>query len=169
LADLLVGRALAGFYTGEIRVGGQRQGFEVSTLSGKTAVLAHVKAHSPHRVARYGVDVEAFERTVLPELTRPADVVLIDEIGKMECFSARFVQAVRELMNVTVPIVATVALKGSGFIAEVKERPDVEIWEVTTGNRDKLPRQLAERIASTIDGARCRKTQVRAADEAAPQ
>jgi nucleoside-triphosphatase len=146
LADLLAGRVIGGFYTGEIRVAGQRQGFGVSTLSGTTAVLAHTRIHSPHHVGRYGVDVEAFERTVLPELARAVDVLLIDEIGKMECFSARFVQRVRELLNGAVPIVATVALSGSGFIAEAKRRPDVELLEVTVGNRDELPKQLAERV-----------------------
>lgn len=36
------------------------------------------------------------------------------------------------------------ALKGGGFIAEVKARPDVRIIEVLQGNRDELPEQLAE-------------------------
>jgi nucleoside-triphosphatase THEP1 len=31
---------------------------------------------------------------------------------------------------------ATIALKGSGLIAEVKEREDVKIFEITKKNRD---------------------------------
>jgi nucleoside-triphosphatase len=147
LADLLGGKALAGFYTAEIRVGRQRQGFEIRTFSGTTAVLAHTNVDSPHCVGRYGVDVEAFEKTVLPELARPADVLLIDEIGKMECFSDRFVQAMRKLLNEAVPLVAAVALSGPGFIAEVKRRPDVELRHVTAQNRDELPGQLANLVA----------------------
>jgi nucleoside-triphosphatase len=150
LANLLAGRAIAGFYTDEIRVAGQRQGFRVTAFSGATDVLAHTKTHSPHRVGRYGVDVDAFERIVLAELARSADVVLIDEIGKMECFSPRFVQAMRELLDQSTPILATVALSGTGFIADVKRRPDVELWEVTNQDRDELPGQLAERIQRAI-------------------
>jgi nucleoside-triphosphatase len=152
LADLLPSLAIAGFYTDEIRVAGQRQGFRVTAFAGATDVLAHIKTHSPHRVGRYGVDVEAFERIVLPELARPADVLVIDEIGKMECFSPWFVQAIRKLLDGPTPAVATVAQSGSGVIADLKRRPDIELWEVTAGNRDELPGQLAERVQYAIHG-----------------
>ena len=69
-------------------------------------------------------------------------MVLIDEIGKMECFSSRFIEAVRKLLDSETPVVATVAIKGGGFIEEVKSRPDVEIREVTHANREELPIQL---------------------------
>jgi hypothetical protein len=39
--------------------------------------------------------------------------------------------------------VATVALRGTGFIAEVKQRPDVQVVEVTQANRQDLPGQIA--------------------------
>ena len=38
---------------------------------------------------------------------------------------------------------ATIALRGGGFIAEVKKRRDVQIVEVTNGNRQTLPGQIA--------------------------
>jgi len=153
LAELLVGRRIAGFYTDEIRVAGERQGFRITTFSGTTGILAHAKTRSPCRVGRYGVRVEEFERIALPELVRPADVLLIDEIGKMECFSSRFVQAVRDVLNRPTPVVATVALSGSGFIADVKRRPDAELWQVSAQNRDEVPTRLAERIISATGGS----------------
>ena len=149
LAHLLTGRAIAGFHTEEIREGGQRQGFGATTFSGRTCVLAHVNLPSRHRVGRYRVDVDAFEQVVLPELAHPRDLMFIDEIGKMECFSTRFVRAVRGLLDGPATVVATVAVSGGGFIAEVKTRPDVEIWEVTGENRDELPQRLAERIVGS--------------------
>ena len=152
LAELLPGQAIAGFYTDEIRVAEQRQGFRVTAFSGTTGILAHTKTRVPHHVGRYGVDVDTFERIALPELARLADVLLIDEIGKMECFSLRFVHAVRKALDGSMPLVATVALSGSGFIAEVKDRPDAEFRQVTAQNRDKLPTQLAERIISATGG-----------------
>jgi hypothetical protein len=39
--------------------------------------------------------------------------------------------------------VATVALRGGGFIVEVKQRHDVQVVEVTRGNRQDLPGQIA--------------------------
>lgn len=150
LASLLADHAIAGFDTQEIRKGGRRLGFQAATFSGAECVLASVDLRGPHRVGRYGVDLPAFEQLVLPELARPCDVMLIDEIGKMECFSARFVDAVRTLLDAATPVVATVAAGGGGFIAEVKARPDVEIWQVTRENREEMPRQLAERVAAML-------------------
>ena len=97
------------------------------------------------------MDVVAFERLVLPELRRPCDAVIIDEIGKMECFSPPFVDAVRGLLDGSTPVTATVAVSGGGFIAEAKGRPDVELWEVTAANRDDLPQRLARRMLPQID------------------
>jgi nucleoside-triphosphatase len=71
---------------------------------------------------------------------------IIDEIGKMECLSPAFVQAVTRVLDGPVPVVATVAAKGSGLIAQVKVRPDVEIIEVTVANRDRLSEELAQRL-----------------------
>ncbi len=53
----------------------------------------------------------------------------------MECFSQRFVEAVSALLDSRQLLVATVARKGSGFIEAVKERADIELWEVTRKNR----------------------------------
>jgi nucleoside-triphosphatase len=140
VADALAGRSLRGFFTEEIRRGSQRVGFEIQTLDGRTDTLAHVEVRPPHRVGRYGVDVEALERIVDTAL-RPdsgAAAYLVDEIGKMECFSERFVVAMERLLERDVPVVATVALHGAGFIAAVKRRPDVELWEVTRATRDPM-------------------------------
>ena len=79
-------------------------------------------------------------------------IVLIDEIGKMECFSSRFVAAVRRLLDDRKPVVATIAIKGGGFIAEAKARPDVEIWQVTKANRVELPERLAAALTARLGG-----------------
>ena len=56
----------------------------------------------------------------------------------MECFSQHFVAAIRRLLDSDKQVVASIARKGTGLIAEVKHRHDVEIWEVTVRNRDVL-------------------------------
>lgn len=150
LAERLADRTVAGFYTEEIRRGGQREGFRAATFSGHATTLAHVRFKQRSRVGRYGVDVPAFEKLVLPELARPCAVLIVDEIGKMECFSSRFVSTVRALLDGEVPVVATVAVKGSGFIAEVKARADVALLEVTHANRDRLPADLTERLLQVL-------------------
>ena len=156
LLDLLKGWKLAGFYTQEIREEGERKGFRVASLSGGSGTLAHLDLKTGHRVGSYSVDIAVFEEIALSELQRSCDAVIIDEIGKMECFSERFVKTVRAALEGPKPLVATVALKGGGFIAQVKSRAGVEIWEVTRANRDEMPARLKERLEPLLRTARTR-------------
>jgi len=144
-------RRLRGFYTREMSRDGQRVGFEAVGLSGRTVPLASVKSQSKSRVGKYGVELAGFEdlvRTELPHLVADVDLFIVDEIGKMECFSDLFVDVVREILDLNVPLLGTVALKGGGFIAEVKQRADVELMTVSPDNRDVLPAQIASRFSA---------------------
>jgi nucleoside-triphosphatase len=143
------GVPLAGFTTEELREGRRRLGFAVETFDGKRATLAHVDLPGPPRVSKYGVDLEAFERLAVPALTGVGEeaVVLIDELGKMELASQAFCEAVLDLFERPVAIVATVHIARQSFTEALKQRPEVETIRVTTSNRDDLPKQLAARIA----------------------
>jgi nucleoside-triphosphatase len=137
---------LAGFLTLELREHGQRVGFEAVGLGGRRAILAHVRFRSSVSIRRYGVEPERLIPLIEEELLRPPgtiDAYLIDEIGKMECHSPQFILAMKRLLGEPIPVVATIALRGGGFIAEVKQRPDVQIVEVTQANRQSLPGQIA--------------------------
>ena len=39
-------------------------------------------------------------------------------------------------------VLATIPMKGSQFIREIKQRPDIHLFEVTHGNRDRLPEAI---------------------------
>ena len=82
-----------GFYTEEIRSGGARQGFRLVTLDGHSTILAHIDIHSPYRVSKYGVDIDSLDKVgvaALYKASRQCELVVIDEIGKMELFSDIF-------------------------------------------------------------------------------
>jgi len=132
---------VAGFYTAEIRCKGSRLGFELKGLNGKRRTLAHVDIHSQHRVGKYGVDTAGFEAFLetLELLNPDVELIVMDEIGKMECFSKRFRTLVSDALNSDKQVLATIPLKGYEFIQEVKKRSDVHLFEVTHGNRDRLP------------------------------
>lgn len=140
----------SGFYTRELRGPHGRLGFEAVALDGHRQVLAHVDFRSPQRVSRYGVDVAGFEREIVPYVdptARPeADLIVVDEIGKMECFSERFQAAVWRALDSALPLLGTIGQAGGGFIARVRARPDVQLIEVTPANRERLPAQLAARL-----------------------
>ena len=145
LVDRLDGLRLRGFYTQELREHGQRVGFEAVGLSGQRAVLAHVRSGSKLRVGRYGVDPERLRPLVEAGLGAPAEAVaafVIDEIGKMELLCPAFVERVPHLLDGPAPVIATVALRGPGLIAEVKARADVRLIDVSLRDRDCLPEAL---------------------------
>jgi nucleoside-triphosphatase len=117
--------------------------------------MAHVDFRSHARVGRYGVDVDAIDAVAETALALDpgVGVYVVDEIGKMECFSQRFVAAMRRLLDSDKPVVASIARKGTGFIAEVKRRHDVELWEVTVRNRDALADLILKWIAERATSA----------------
>jgi nucleoside-triphosphatase THEP1 len=117
-------------------------------LEGTQAIIAHVDFAKTHRVSKYGVDIAAIDTALdaTLEQRRGTRVYLIDEIGKMECLSARFVTAVSRLLDGRVPVVATVAKRGEGFISDVKRRADCELWTLTRENRDAMPAEILKRV-----------------------
>ena len=140
LAERLTPFSPAGFYTTEIRDGGVRKGFELVSLDGRKGVLSHVNIKSKYRVGKYGVDVAGFEAFLdtIDFLNPKTGLIMIDEIGKMECFSGEFQNLLHSLLDADKLLVATIARKAGGIIEEIKRRPDVTLLEITAGNRDSL-------------------------------
>lgn len=143
-----------GFYTAEIRVQGRREGFRLITLDGLEATLAHVRlkgAGRPH-VGRYGVDVAALDRVgvhaIQAALTDArVDLVVIDEIGKMELFSPAFKGVVLEALASPVPILGTIMARPNPWADRLKSHPNVTLWEIDEANRDRM----ADRIWAWLD------------------
>jgi nucleoside-triphosphatase len=70
--------------------------------------------------------------------------VVIDEIGKMECLSEQFRRLVMTLLDRNVTCIATIALRGTGFIESIKKRPDVTLFSIDRGSRDSLAAVLLQ-------------------------
>jgi nucleoside-triphosphatase len=140
-----------GFYTAEIREGGVRKGFELINLEGKKELLSHKEIRSPYQVGHYKVDIQGFEDFLISiSFSNPSTrLIIIDEIGKMECLSDRFKKLLNETLDSEKWVIASVALKGCGLIAEVKERSDVRLFEITKKNRDSLLKQISDFVSQT--------------------
>ena len=145
---------VSGFYTEEMRSGGARRGFELVGLSGGRWVMAHVDNRTSRcRVGKYGVDVGAIDAAVRVSLeSNEAQLYLIDEIGRMECFSDFFIRRVSSLLESATPVIATVSLKGTGFIASVKRRSDAALWRLSEQNRNDTPASMVAWLKRKIPG-----------------
>jgi nucleoside-triphosphatase len=143
-----------GFWTPEMRHGRTRLGFAVETLSGERSVLASRDLPGPPRVGRYGVNVEAMDRLVVPEIERGvaaagsrADVIIVmDEIGKMELFSRSFREAASGAFDSPARVLGTIMARPQPFADALKARADVEVVNVTRDNRDSLPESVRSAV-----------------------
>jgi nucleoside-triphosphatase len=137
-----------GFYTEEERVAGNRVGFLMKTLDGRRGYLAHQDIESVFHIRRYGVSIENIETIAVPSIA-PVDrnIIILDEIGRMECFSEAFKQAATRALNSPNVVVGTITFGGDDFILGIKQRGDMEIHEVTPENRDSLPDLILRKIA----------------------
>lgn len=137
-----------GFYTRELRINSKnRVGFEIVTLDGKKALLAHVDHLTPHRLGKYFVNVDNINRVIVPCLEQAiaqAQVIIIDEIGKMELFSPLFRQAVLKALAAPKSVLGTITLAELPLIKAIKSRPDVIVVKLRPDNRKEIYHYLLD-------------------------
>jgi len=144
-----LGERAGGFYTEEISGPGGRKGFRLATLDGQETVMAHVNLRGQRRprVSRYGVDVGAIERVgvaALRQAMQQEQIVVADEIGKMELFCGPFKEAILQAVSGPYTVVATIMAKPNAWVDALKAMPNVTCWEVTTENRNRLAEQVVQ-------------------------
>jgi nucleoside-triphosphatase len=140
----------AGFYTEEIRVKGIRKGFSLVSLDGNRGMLSHTDITSRYRVGKYGVDIAAFEDFLdhIAFFNPDIGVIIIDEIGKMECISDKFNKLLKTILEQERPVIATIASKGEGIIEDIKKLADVELFVMTQNNRNSLLPEILKLVHS---------------------
>ena len=146
---------VGGFYTEEIRSRGVRQGFRLVTQDGDSAILAHVDVHSPYRVSRYGVDIDSLDRVGVSALRRAVqhcDLVVADEIGKMELFSASFRETVLQIIDSGKRVLGTIMLAPNPWADAIKLKPRVNLVAVTRANHDQVLAELSHWLNATGKG-----------------
>jgi nucleoside-triphosphatase len=140
-----------GFYTEEERVAGRRVGFLMRTLAGRQGYLAHQDQESDFCIRRYGVSIENIETIAVPAIAPVnRNVIILDEIGKMECFSETFKKAAVRALDSPNIVIGTISFGGDDFILGIKNRGDIELHEVTPDNRDALPAMILKRISELL-------------------
>jgi nucleoside-triphosphatase len=147
-----LGEQAGGFYTEEIRGAGGRKGFRLVTLDGQETVMAHVDLRDQNhpRVSRYGVDMQAIERVGVAALRRAmhkGQIVVVDEIGKMELFCGPFKDVVLQAVGGPYTVLAAVMAKPNPWINSLKAMPNVTVWEVSAENRNEMPARVHRWLA----------------------
>ena len=141
-----------GFYTEEIRTRGARQGFRLVTLDGKDTVLAHVNFDSPHRVGKYGVNIDSLDKVGVPALCKAAqqcELIIIDEIGKMEMLSANFREVVSHMVDSGKRVLGTITFNPHPWADAIKLHSQVNLITVTRTNHQKVLEEIRRWLKAT--------------------
>ena len=134
-----------GFFTEEVRQGGHRTGFRLVTLEGRQAMLASVDLPGPPRVGKYGVDLAALDEVGVPALAEAiarSQLVVVDEIGKMEMASSRFLRAVETALDGGRAVLGTILLASHPWADAIKRRPEVLLLPLSWSTRERVRDRL---------------------------
>lgn len=140
------GPACGGFYTEEIARGGERVGFLIRTAENNEAILAKKGLKSPHRLGKYGISCENLEKigvAAIEEALRNKEIIIIDEIGKMELFSQKFKDIVMKALDSGKKVVGVIHLADWPFLNAIRQRDDVQVLEVTGENNEEVWRKIS--------------------------
>ncbi len=137
---------IGGFFTEEIKEEGKRIGFRIVTIDGKKGILAH-KEKGEFMIGKYSVNIKDLEEIAVESVfsaIKEKEIVIIDEIGKMEILSSKFREVVMEALDSPKIVIGVIHKENSGFFKKIKERKDVELIEVRFDNRNHIEKKLKE-------------------------
>jgi len=133
---------VSGFITEEVRERGERIGFKLISLSEKKeGFLAKKDFPSPFRVGRYGVNIEDLEDIGCSAIEKgllSGKVIFIDEIGKMELFSAKFRKILLDALDSPLKVLASIMERHNDFADNIKRRSDVKLIRLNRSNFEQI-------------------------------
>jgi len=127
--------------------GKRRTGFSVrNIMTGETQVFASAEIESKIMIGKIGVDLAKFEEVGIAAIKiacLTCDVIVIDEVGKVEVESQAFIDAVKEALDVNKPMILTLHKKSRNpLLQDIRRRDDIRVLEVTPTNRNILPYKI---------------------------
>ena len=138
---------IGGMIDEPIEDGRKKTGFTVrNVLTGEQQMFASVDIESKVVVGKIGVDLSKLEEVgvkAIKDAVDQCDIIVIDEVGKMEVESEAFVTAVKESLEADKPMILTLHKKSRNpLLQDIRRRDDVRILEVTPTNRNILPNKI---------------------------
>jgi nucleoside-triphosphatase len=149
-----LGYTVGGMLSREVREHGTRVGFEIRDFTtGQKGWLAHVNQPVGPQVSKYRVnlnDLNTIGANAIRKAVTAAQIVIVDEIGPMELFSAAFKDAIVQAISSDKLVLGTIHHRARDPpIDLITTRDDAEIITVTYENRAHLHSLLIDKIKHT--------------------
>ena len=133
--------------------GDERVGFYVENWeTGEKEVFSSKEFNTKYKTETddgvYFVDLEPLDRIGVKAIRdsiedEEVDIIIIDEVGKMEMHSEAFNSAVKAALDCPKPIIMTLHKKSRNpLLQDLRRRDDVRILEVTAVNKNLLPYKI---------------------------
>ena len=130
-----------GIITKELRNdSGKRIGFESCNLNSQCKLLAHVSdINSKYTIAnKYHVDIDVIDNFICNEISNSNNnkILIIDEIGRMQAISQKFLKIIESSFQKNNTIIATIVYDPEPWSMELKNKKDILKIIVTKENRE---------------------------------
>ena len=138
---------IGGMINDPIMDGRRKVGFSVRNIvTGESQIFAHLDIESRIMDGKMGVDLQKFESIAVKAIRDACDVcdvIVIDEVGKVEVESQPFIDSVKHALDAGKPMILTLHKKSRNpLLQDIRRRDDVRILEVTPTNRNLLPHKI---------------------------
>ena len=87
--------------------------------------------------------------SALHNAAKQCELVVVDEIGKMELFSANFREAVSQIIGSGQRVLGTIMLDANPWADAIKRQPQVNLVEVTRANYHQMLDDLRHWLRAT--------------------
>ncbi|MFX0042807.1 MAG: NTPase [Candidatus Hodarchaeota archaeon] len=142
-----------GFLTPEVRKEGNRIGFDFEDVNSKEiGKLARIgNYNTKYKLGRYCIFIEEFENLIskLENLVfHKRELLVIDEIGKMELFSKKFQNLITNFFSSNIKIIATIGQRMQHPLKDfLLKMPEVVLFTLTRQNHQEIFKKIIAIIA----------------------
>jgi nucleoside-triphosphatase len=145
--------SVQGFLTPEVKKSGKRIGFDVEDINTKERKQLAREGNFgiQHKLGKYCVFIEEFENYLskFDSIERlNANLIVIDEIGKMELFSFKFQEWIKKIFQLEIPIIATVGLALKHPLKDyILNLPNIKLLNLTRQNQNEVFQEIKYQIS----------------------
>ncbi|WP_188680992.1 NTPase [Thermogymnomonas acidicola] len=151
------GLTVQGVLVSEVVENNKLVGYSIFDISSKKrAVFAQSGIVSRVKLDKLGVDTRVLEEILIPSLQKArenADVIVIDEVGKLENLTKSVQKEIGETLRTEKPIIVTLHKKSRNpVLQEIRSLEGVRVFDITPINKNIMPFRVL-RVLNGEEGA----------------